>query len=122
MSHQEPSRPVEFFRNKSVLITGASSGIGEELAFQLAHSGAKLTLAARRQEELDRVAQAAATLSSTKPVTVVCDVARDGDLERAVAQAVRHHGQLDVVFARRLYPERKLLRLQSLPSRHSAMP
>jgi len=99
MSHQEPSRPVEFFRNKSVLITGASSGIGEELAYQLAHSGAKLTLAARRQEELDRVAQHAATLSSTKPITAICDVARDGDLERAVAAAITTHGQLDSVFA-----------------------
>jgi short-subunit dehydrogenase len=99
MSHQEPSRPVEFFRNKSVLITGASSGIGEELAYQLAHSGAKLTLAARRQEELDRVAQHAATLSSTKPITAICDVARDGDLERAVGAAIARHGQLDVVFA-----------------------
>jgi short-subunit dehydrogenase len=99
MSQQEPSRPVEFFRNKSVLITGASSGIGEELAYQLAHSGARLTLAARRQDELDRVAQNAAKLSLAKPITAVCDVARDGDLERAVAAALTHHSQLDVVFA-----------------------
>ena len=97
--HRRPIHSVEFFRNKSVLITGASSGIGEELAYQLAHSGAKLTLAARRQDELDRVAQHAATLSLAKPITAVCDVAQDGDLERAVAAALSHHGQLDAVFA-----------------------
>jgi short-subunit dehydrogenase len=97
--HSEPSRPVEFFRNKSVLITGASSGIGEELAMQLARSGAKLTLAARRQDELDRVARNIVALGNPSPHVALCDVARDGDLERAVADAVRHHGQLDVVFA-----------------------
>jgi len=99
MPHSELSRPVEFFRNKSVLITGASSGIGEELAYQLAHSGAKLTLAARRQDELDRVAQQAATLSLAKPITTLCDVAQDGHLDRAVAAAITTHGQLDTVFA-----------------------
>ena len=96
---KEAGRPIDFYRYKSVLITGASSGIGEELAYQLAHSGAKLTLAARRQEELARVAQTIAAGGSPAPLTVICDVARDGDIDRAVAEAVRQHGQLDVVFA-----------------------
>ena len=96
---KEPSWPIHFFRNKSVLITGASSGIGEELAHQLAHSGARLTLAARRQDELARVAQEIAARGKPAPLSVICDVARDGDVDRAVAEAVRHHGQLDVVFA-----------------------
>jgi short-subunit dehydrogenase len=82
-----------------VLITGASSGIGEELAYQLAHSGAKLMLAARREEELARVAQEIAARGNPAPLSVICDVARDGDVDRAVADAVRHYGQLDVVFA-----------------------
>lgn len=92
-------RPIPFFHNKSVLVTGASSGIGEELVYQLAHSGAKLTLAARRQDELDRVARNIAALGNSSPLLALCDVTRDGDLERAVAATVRHHGQLDVVFA-----------------------
>src|SRR4029077_15521989 len=46
-----------FFRGKSVLITGASSGIGEELAWQLSQAGAQLTLAARRADLLDKLAQ-----------------------------------------------------------------
>jgi short-subunit dehydrogenase len=92
-----------FFRDKSVLVTGASSGIGEELAWQLAQAGAKLTLAARRREELERVAQRIAAHGGASPLpapcVVPCDVARDGDLEQAVAESVRRFGKLDVVFA-----------------------
>lgn len=42
-------------RGKVVWITGASSGLGEELAYVLAQSGAKLILSARREVELERV-------------------------------------------------------------------
>jgi len=92
-------RANTFFRDKSVLVTGASSGIGEELAMQLGVSGARLTLAARRQEELARVAKEIVALGLPEPLCVVCDVARDGDCERAVAEAVARHGSLDVVIA-----------------------
>ena len=51
------SRTEQFFRDKAVLITGASSGIGEELAWQLSQAGAKLTLAARRTELLEALVQ-----------------------------------------------------------------
>jgi short-subunit dehydrogenase len=92
-----------FFRDKAVLITGASSGIGEGLALQLAQAGAKLTLAARRREPLEAVAQKIAALDDTVPIetpsVVTCDVARDGDIELAVAESVRQWGKLDVVFA-----------------------
>jgi short-subunit dehydrogenase len=88
-----------FFRDKSVLITGASSGIGEELAIQLAAAGAKLTLAARRREQLESLAQNIAACGFAKPVVAECDVACDGDLERAVAAAVREWGKLDVAIA-----------------------
>ena len=98
------SSPSAFFRGKSVLITGASSGIGEELAWQLAQSGAQLTLAARRTDRLENLAQRIAgqgqgTEGTSRPITAECDVTRDGDLERAVAEAVRAFGKLDIVFA-----------------------
>ena len=88
-----------FFRDKSVLITGASSGIGEELALQLAQAGSKLTLTARRVDRLETLAQKIADSGKPRPVIAECDVTRDGDLERSVADATRAFGKLDVVFA-----------------------
>jgi short-subunit dehydrogenase len=88
-----------YFRDKSVLITGASSGIGEELAWQLGQAGAKLTLAARRRPQLEAVAQRIAGIGNVSPVVVESDVTREGDLERAVAVAVRQWKRLDVVIA-----------------------
>ncbi len=97
MSHMAGA--FSFFRDKSVLITGASSGIGEELALQLAQAGARLTLAARRKDRLENLAQRIAELGRSRPLVSECDVTRDGDLERAVAEAVHAFGKLDVVFA-----------------------
>ena len=93
------SRTENFFRGKVVLITGASSGIGEELAWQLSQAGAKLTLAARRAELLQTLAEKIAAARKPKPLALACDVTRDGDLERAVAESVRHWGKLDVAIA-----------------------
>jgi short-subunit dehydrogenase len=88
-----------FFRDKAVLITGASSGIGEGLALQLAQAGAKLTLAARRREQLEAVARKIAAQGGAVPILAPCDVARDGDIELVLAESVRRWGKLDVVFA-----------------------
>src|SRR5215472_1340303 len=88
-----------FFRDKAVLITGASSGIGKELAWQLAQAGAMVTLAARRTELLEALAQRIVAEGKSRPLVVECDVTRDGDLEQAVAESVRAFGKLDVAIA-----------------------
>ena len=89
-----------FFRGKTVLITGASSGIGEELARQLGQAGSQLTLTtARRADMLDALAQRIAAAGAPAPLVVRCDVTQDGDLERAVAESVQRWGKLDVVIA-----------------------
>jgi len=88
-----------FFRDKAVLITGASSGIGAELAWQLSQIGARLTLAARSRERLDAVAERITSSGKPRPAVVKCDVTRDGDLERAVAETVREFGKLDIAIA-----------------------
>src|SRR5207245_9931738 len=86
-----------FFRDKAVLVTGASSGIGEELGWQLTQAGAKLTLAARRTELLDHLAQRIAGAGRLTPVVVRCDVTYDRDLQNAVAESVQQRGNLEVV-------------------------
>jgi len=91
--------PRSFFQGKSVLITGASSGIGEELAWQLGQAGAQLTLTARRAEVLEALAQRIAAAGAPTPLVARCDVTRDGEVERAVADATRRWGRLDVVIA-----------------------
>lgn len=86
-----------YFRDKAALVTGASSGIGQELAWQLGQSGAKLTLAARRRALLENLAERIASTGTPRPLVANCDVTRDGEVERAVAESVRHWGKLDLV-------------------------
>src|SRR3974390_3518699 len=88
-----------FFSSKSILITGASSGIGEELALQLAAAGAHLTLTARRRELLDALAQKISAAGHETPLVVSADVTRDGDLEHAVSESLRAFNKLDIVIA-----------------------
>jgi short-subunit dehydrogenase len=75
-----------------VVITGASSGIGAELARQLGARGHRLVLAARREAELRRAAEAAG--ASAGPV--VTDVTRRADVERLRDAALRAFGEIDV--------------------------
>jgi short-subunit dehydrogenase len=88
-----------FFRGKTVLITGASSGIGEGLAILLGQAGAKVMLTARRKELLDGLAERMAARGMPRPLVAATDVSRDGDLEQAVGEILRHWGRLDVVIA-----------------------
>jgi NADP-dependent 3-hydroxy acid dehydrogenase YdfG len=80
-------------KDKVIVITGASSGIGEQLAAVVAARGAKgIVLAARRSDELARVA---AGLGETA-LTVVTDVTRRGDIDHLRDRALERFGQIDV--------------------------
>ena len=78
--------------DKVVVITGASAGIGAELAKQLGAKGAKVVLAARRKPELDQVAAAVGKES----LVVVADVTRRADVERLRDAALERFGRIDV--------------------------
>jgi short-subunit dehydrogenase len=83
-------------KDNVVVITGASKGIGAELARQLAARGAKLVLAARNLPELDAVA-AQCRASGAKVVTVKADVALDRDCQAVIAGAVLAFGRVDTL-------------------------
>lgn len=77
-------------KGKTIVITGASGGIGAALARQCAAQGANLVLAARREDELRAVAEA------TGGTAVTADVTRRAEVERLRDEAIRAHGQVDV--------------------------
>jgi short-subunit dehydrogenase len=87
------------FNDQVALITGASSGIGAAMARELASQGAHIVLCARRVDRLAELAREIQSKYGRKAIPVACDVTRDGDLERAVAQAEKELGRLDIVIA-----------------------
>ncbi|KAL2482699.1 11-beta-hydroxysteroid dehydrogenase 1A [Forsythia ovata] len=80
---------------KVVLIAGASSGIGEHLAYEYARRGAYLVLAARREKSLKEVAERAYWLGSPDVITVPTDISKVQDCKRLIQEAINHFGRLD---------------------------
>lgn len=76
---------------KTVLITGASRGIGAAAAREFAAVGAKVVLVARSSNEIE----ALATEIGDAALAVTCDVSRYEDVSDAVEKAVSHFGGLD---------------------------
>ena len=82
---------TENIKNKVVIITGASSGLGEATALLLAKYGAKVVLAARRKERLEKLA-AEITAQGGEALVVVADVA-----ERIAEETLKTYGRIDVL-------------------------
>jgi uncharacterized protein len=80
-----------------VLLTGASSGIGRELAIQLGANGARLAIAARRRERLEQVAGEIARSGGVAPVVLAADLAQRGAAAALAAEAERALGAIDVL-------------------------
>ena len=78
-------------RDKVVVITGASAGIGAALAELLGRGGARLVLVARRQSELDVVAARAGDA-----IGIAADMTRRDEAARVVREAIARFGQVDV--------------------------
>jgi len=85
--------------NRSVLITGASSGIGEALAREYARRGWQIALAARRQAQLDTLAAELRTLGAPRVHTAALDVRAFETIAPVVEAAALELGGLDLVVA-----------------------
>lgn len=89
------SKSTENIAGKVILITGASSGIGEHLAYEYAKRGARLALAARREDRLRAVADKARRIGSPDVIVLPADVSKLEHCNRVVNETVNHFGQLD---------------------------
>lgn len=85
------------FRDRRILITGGSDGIGAELARQLAREGARLHLVGRRSEALARVAAEARSAGSAAVSISVADLGDAAANRRALAEGLAELGGLDVL-------------------------
>jgi NADP-dependent 3-hydroxy acid dehydrogenase YdfG len=82
-------------KDKVVIITGASSGIGKATTELLAKQGAKLVIAARRKERLDAIKDA---LPDACISTIKADVTNFEDVQAVVDYAVDKFGRVDAMF------------------------
>lgn len=80
--------------NKVIVVVGASSGLGEELARHLVKDGAKLVLGARR---IDRLQLLAEELNLDKEAVVATDVTKPEQLQALVDRAIALYNRIDVI-------------------------
>ena len=81
---------------KVVVITGASSGIGEAIARHLAEKGARVVLGARRTDRLQQISNEIIA-SGGQAVFLAIDVTKHEDVKQLVQLAIQSYGQLDVL-------------------------
>lgn len=90
LTHHRPAGMV-------VVVTGASSGIGESAALRAAGEGHRLVLVARRQDVLEEVADACREAGATSADVVLADVADDAEVAAMVKDVLELHGRVDAV-------------------------
>lgn len=81
-------------KNKVVVITGASSGIGRALAIEFASKGARLSLGARRTDRLEELRN---ELPHTEILVTGTDVSHEDDCRKLIEATVNHFGQIDIL-------------------------
>ncbi|MBM3186504.1 MAG: SDR family oxidoreductase [Bacteroidetes bacterium] len=84
-----------YFENKVIWITGASSGIGEELAHQFAHKGALLVLSARNEAKLILIKDALANHS--KHIVLPLDLEKSEEFETLAKAVFDRFGRIDIL-------------------------
>jgi len=85
------------FKNKVIVITGASSGIGEASAIQFAKKGAIIVLVARRKEKLLEVEKNISKFN-VKTLTCVCDVSQKSQVKQMAKNVLDEFGRIDEIY------------------------
>ncbi len=86
------------FTGKTVLITGAGTGMGRAAAVRLAQEQAQVALIARRREPLEGLA-AEIEAAGGRAVAIPCDISQPHEIATAIHQVMARYGRLDGVFA-----------------------
>src|ERR1700704_3855736 len=83
-------------KNRIVLLTGASRGLGREMAHCLAEAGARVLCAGRSVKDLEATAKAIRRKKG-KAEAVVLDVTREDSIQSSVRAIIRKHRRIDVL-------------------------
>jgi 3-oxoacyl-[acyl-carrier protein] reductase len=83
--------------NKVALVTGASKGIGREVATRLASEGCDVVITARNPEALEKTAAEIAGETGSKVVAQAGDMSRSADVDRCVQAALEEFGRIDIL-------------------------
>ena len=84
------------FKDKVVIVTGASSGIGEATAEEFARNGSKVVLAARSEERLSDIVKSIRN-ENGEAIYVKTDVSREEDCRNLVKKTVEKYGTIDIL-------------------------
>ncbi|KAF5893745.1 hydroxysteroid 11-beta-dehydrogenase 1-like protein, partial [Clarias magur] len=87
--------PPESLKGMRVLVTGASTGIGEQVAYHYARMGAQIVITARREHVLKEVVKKCLDLGAQKALYISADMAEMADAERVVEFAEEQLNGLD---------------------------
>jgi NAD(P)-dependent dehydrogenase (short-subunit alcohol dehydrogenase family) len=82
---------------KTVVITGGSKGLGEQMAYALAEAGADLALISRTQADLDKVAGEIHEATARRVIGVAADVTKEADIAAMVQRVMAEFGKIDVL-------------------------
>lgn len=83
-------------KGKTVIITGASSGIGEACAYAFAKEGANLVLAARNEKKLEQICERIKS-GGGNAIAISCDVRIEADCQRLMQNTLETFGAIDVL-------------------------
>lgn len=82
---------------ETVLVTGASGGIGEALAWQFAQAGSDLVLVARSEDKLNALAKKIEERHTVRATVIACDLSEEGSVQRLVAKVKAENLTVDVL-------------------------